>query len=201
MDSVGDFSAVSSIKSVPQLVPTTDHGDHSGSCSADEGFAFDSEDEFFNESLHEASSHSRIIQNNIKDCIEEELFETLDQNQFLIECFMSNERSDVTFLVHFFNEDSAISDEIEEHVSRMVQDQASKCQCRRVNARLAPLFTAKLGIDPEQPTIVSILNGKVLAKLTDISSSVCFEIEEWIMENDILNQLEMGSFSNLSTDF
>jgi hypothetical protein len=186
-----DDSARSSLKSIPRVVATTDigdngdNGDNSGSCSVHENCAYDSADEY----------------GSVDDCIAEEIFETLDQNQFLVECFMSNERSDITFLVHFFNEDSALSDEIEEHVSRLVLDSASRCQCRRVNASLAPLFTAKLGIDPEQPTLVSIQNGAVIDKLSNFSSPVRSEVEEWIKVNDILNQLETGSFSNLSTDF
>jgi hypothetical protein len=63
------------------------------------------------------------------------------------------------------------------------------------------LFTAKLGIDPEQPTLVSIHNGEVIDKISNFSSSVRSEVEEWIMVNVILNQVETGSFSNLSTDF
>jgi hypothetical protein len=195
LDSIGDYSARSSLKSVPRLGATADHGDNSGSSSSvHENCAYDSVDEFSNESIQESFLGS------LNDCIAEEIFETLDQNQFLIECFMSNERSDITFLVHFFNEDPTISDEIEEHVSRLVMDSASRCQCRRVNARRAPMFTAKLGIDPEQPTLVSIQNGAVIEKLSNFSSSVRSEVEEWITVNGILNQQEIGSFSNLSTD-
>jgi hypothetical protein len=99
-----------------------------------ENRAYDSADEFCNESIQES------FYGNVTDCIAEEIFETLDQNQFFIECFMLNERSDITFLVHFFHQDSTISYGIEEHVSKLVMDSTSRCQCRRVNARLAPLF-------------------------------------------------------------
>jgi hypothetical protein len=183
------------LDSIPRLVATADHGDHSGSSSVHENCAYDSADKVCDESIQES------FHGSLNDCIAEEIFETLDQNHFLIECFMSNERSDITFLVHFFNEDSTISDEIEEHVSRLVRDSASRCQCRRVNARRAPLFTGKLGIDPEQPTLVSIQNGAVIEKLSNFSSSVRSEVEEWITVKDILNQLVTGSFSNLCTDF
>jgi hypothetical protein len=195
LDCIGDYSARSSLKSVPRLGATTDHGDNSGLSSVHENRTYDSADEFCDERIQES------FHGSVNDCIAEVIFATLDQNHFLIECFMSNERSDITFLVHFFNEDSTISDEIEEHVSRLVRDSASRCQCRRVNARRAPLFTGKLGIDPEQPTLVSIQNGAVIEKLSNFSSSVRSEVEEWITVNDILNQEEIGSFSNLSTDF
>jgi hypothetical protein len=185
------YSALSSLKSVPRLIATTDHGSTNGLSSVDEKRTCDSADESIQESFY----------GGVIGCIAEEIFETLDQNQFLIECFMWNERSDTTFLVHFFDQDSTISSEIEEHVSRLVMDSASRCQCRRVNARLAPLFTAKLGIDPKQSTLVSIQNGVVTDKLSDFSSSVRSEVEEWIMVNGTLNQLEAGSFSNLCTDF
>jgi hypothetical protein len=137
------------------------------------------------------------------DSVDEEIFQTLDQNEFLVECFLTNECSDVGFIVHFFNEDSStISEKIEEQVIRLVRESSSKCQCIRIDARLAPLFTRKLGIDPGQPTVVAIRNGAVVDKASDfLPRSLRHELERWILETGILCQSDDDdSFSNLSRD-
>ena len=118
---------------------------------------------------------------------EEDFFVALNQNEFLIECFMTNECSDVTFIVHFYAEDSALSYDIEEAILIRSMEAGSNCQCRRVNSRLTPLFTAKLGVDPEQPTIVAIRNGIVVDRISDISPG-CWELEKWVSDTGILTQ-------------
>ncbi|CAJ1959717.1 unnamed protein product [Cylindrotheca closterium] len=119
----------------------------------------------------------------------EGIFETMDQNEFLIECFVTNGQSDVVFLVNFFNQETSISNAIEDVLSKRVLETKSKCKCRRINSKRAPLFTAKLQIDPEQPTIVAIKNGKVLSKVSDISSSECTEVENWLARTRILQSV------------
>jgi hypothetical protein len=129
---------------------------------------------------------------------EEEFFVALNQNEFLIERFMTNECSDVTFIVHFDAEDSALAEHIEDVVLIRSMEAASNCQCRRVNSRKTPLFTAKFGIDPEQPTIVAIRNGKVVDRITDISSG-CWELENWLQETGILShQTDRDVFPNMN---
>ena len=129
------------------------------------------------------------------------LFETLDQNEFLGECFATNEQSDVVFLVHFFNQETSISEAVEDVLSKRVLETKSKCECRRVNSKSAPLFTAKLQIDPEQPTIVAIKNGKVLSKVSDISSSQCTEVNHWLTRTRILQSPSTSeTFPGLSTN-
>ena len=128
------------------------------------------------------------------------LFETLDQNDFLTECFVTNGQSDVVFLVHFFNQETSISEAVEDVLSIRVLETNSKCECRRINSKSAPLFTAKLQIDPEQPTIVAIKNGKVLSKVSDISSSQCTEVNHWLTRTRILQSPSTSeAFSGLST--
>jgi hypothetical protein len=73
LESIGDYSALCSLKSVPQLVSTTEHGDNSTSSSVHENCAYDSPDEFGNESIEES------FQDSVDDYIAEEVFETLDQ--------------------------------------------------------------------------------------------------------------------------
>eukprot|EP00980_Cylindrotheca_fusiformis_P010685 scaffold2391_cov113-Cylindrotheca_fusiformis.AAC.2 len=180
-------SNVSSLDSTPPMIAISDHCcSNAGSCSGDEDFGNDSSDEFGTAGIEESCVKSGTIRNSVKDSIDEEVFETLDQNEFLTECFMLNEHSDVTFLVNFFCEESAISDEIEEVISRLVTESRSKCQCRRVKARMAPLFTTKLKIDPEQPTLVAIENGSVLSKLTDILSTED-EVKEWLEVKELVS--------------
>lgn len=127
------------------------------------------------------------LEQSISHGEEEDFFVSLDQNEFLIECFMSNEYSDITFIVHFYAEDSALSYDVEEIILIRSMEAGSNCQCRRINSRLAPLFTTKLGIDPEQPTIVAIRNGAVVDRISDISPG-CWELEQWLSDNGILKQ-------------
>lgn len=131
---------------------------------------------------------------------EEGLFETVDQNEFLLECFLTNEHSDVLFLVHFFNPQTYISEAVEDVLSIRVLETRSRCECRRIDSKSAPLFTAKLQIDPEQPTILAIKNGKVLSKVSDISSS-CKEVDQWLERTRLLqSNASINAFSSLSTD-
>ncbi|CAJ1959714.1 unnamed protein product [Cylindrotheca closterium] len=145
------------------------------------------------------SFFSDIDEDDVGEEEDDCLFETLDQNSFLTECFLTNGQSDVVFLVHFFNQETSISNSIEDVLSLRVLESKSKCECRRINSKSAPLFTAKLQIDPEQPTIVAIKNGKVLSKVSDISSSQCTEVDQWLARTRILqsNVASDDTFSGL----
>ena len=131
---------------------------------------------------------------------EEGLFQTIDQNEFLLECFLTNQHSDVLFLVHFFNPETSISDFVEDILSIRVLETKSRCQCRKLNSKNAPLFTGKLQIDPEQPTILAIQNGKILSKVS-MSSSACQEdVDQWLERTRLLHsQRSMDTFLGLST--
>jgi len=131
---------------------------------------------------------------------EEDFFVSLDQNELLMECFMTNECSDTTFIVHFCAEDSTLTEDIEDVILIRAMEAGSNCQCRRVNSRSAPLFTAKLGIDPEQPTIVAIRNGDTIDRISNISSSACLELEKWISDTEVLtNKPEGPMFPSMNT--
>jgi len=117
---------------------------------------------------------------------EEDFFVSLDQNELLTECFMTNECSDTTFIVHFCADDSNLTEDIEDVILIRAMEAGSNCQCRRVNSRSAPLFTAKLGIDPEQPTVVAIRNGNAIDRISNISLSACLELEKWIQLGSLL---------------
>ncbi|CAJ1966359.1 unnamed protein product [Cylindrotheca closterium] len=157
------------------------------------------------ESITDSDAGDEVVHGSLSDWVagedQNETFETMDQNEFLFECFISNKQSDIIFFVHFFNDDSTISDEIEKTISGIVMGEKVNCHLIRVNARMAPLFTMKLGIDPEQPTIVAIRNGSVIDRVSDFSSGVRDEVEHWIEANDFLNHSELlFSLSHLSTE-
>lgn len=148
-------------------------------------------------SLQLEESTSPTVALNEQD---EGFFVPLNQNEFLIECFMTNECSDITFIVHFDAEESALSDSIEDVILIRSMEAGSHCQCRRVNARLAPLFTAKLGIDASQPTVLAIRNGTIISRISDISSSGCWELEKWIADTGVLEKKKTSSeFLSLNT--
>ena len=130
----------------------------------------------------------------------DDFFVHLDQNEFLMECLLTNKYSDMTFIVHFYAEDSQIAEAIEDCIVARSIEAGSQCQLRRVNAKLAPLFTKKLGIDAEQSTVVAIRNGSVISRISDISSSACWELDKWLTNSGVLEKKECSSeFLSLNT--
>ena len=154
------------------------------------------------ESLGECSFRweDSVYESKPQNELEEDIFVPLDQNEFLVECFMTNEYSDVTFIVHFYNEESAIGDSIEDCLLVRSEAAGSHCQLRRVNARHAPLFTKKLGIDTEQSTVLAIRNGAIISRISDISSCGCWELEKWIADTGVLEKKQnLSEFQSLNT--
>jgi hypothetical protein len=130
---------------------------------------------------------------------ESDVFVPLDQNEFLIECFMTNQCSDVTFIVLFSARKCYLSDQLEEIVAIRPMASWSNCQCRRVDSRKAPMFTQKLQIDMEKPTFVAIKNGSVVGKMSNISPSG-WELEKWLTDTKLLTKKDSESdFQRLST--
>ncbi|CAJ1945145.1 unnamed protein product [Cylindrotheca closterium] len=130
---------------------------------------------------------------------ESAFFTPLDQNEFLMECFTANECSDVAFFVLFCPEKCCLSDQLEEIVAIRTIEAGSNCQCRRVHSHKAPMFTKKLDIDIEQPTLVAIKNGSVVDKISNISSPGCWELEKWLTDTKLLTQEGESDFRCLST--
>ncbi|CAJ1945592.1 unnamed protein product [Cylindrotheca closterium] len=99
---------------------------------------------------------------------------TIDQNDLLVECFKNGaDDHDSGFVVHFFSDHDAdsisISQEIDSYLETRLFDAimtSSAWKCRRVNARLAPVVTKILDIDPDQPTVVAIKHGVMVTKQT-----------------------------------
>ena len=111
---------------------------------------------------------------------------TIDQNDLLAECFMGkDDTSDSAYAIHFFDEDSTISDDIDNFLETrllLVNDDSSctHWKCRRVNTRRAPFFARILDIDPEQPTVVAIKDGIMVSKQTEFSSNVEPQLQRWM---------------------
>lgn len=197
--SASDNSSIMSPETIISIAPSLDcpvaiSDDDDGSFISGAGPDYD-------HTSDQESFFSDIEEGELEDEEEAEgLFETLNQNEFLLECFLTNEQSDVIFLVHFFNQETSISDAVEDVLSLRVLETKSKVECRRIDSKSAPLFTAKLQIDPEQPTVVAIKNGKVLSKVSNVSTAECTEVNQWLTRTKILqNNTSNDTFSSVST--
>ncbi|CAJ1966353.1 unnamed protein product [Cylindrotheca closterium] len=130
---------------------------------------------------------------------DEETFISLDQNEFLMECFMTNQCSDVTFIVIFSAGTCYLSKHLEEIVAIRTAESGCNCQCRRVDSRKAPMFTQKLQIDVDQPTLVAMKNGSVIGKMSNISPSG-WELDKWLTDTNLMTKRDSESdFQSLST--
>lgn len=157
---------------------------------------YDSQDEW------SITSESKCSALHEEDEGEGDFFVTLNQNELLIECFMANECSDVTFIVLFCAEECSLSEQLEDAVLARTVEYRSKCQCRRVASRTAPMLTKKLQIEAEKPTIVAVKNGCVVGRISDLSSSQCWEqVEQWLADSKILTRKDSESdFQCVSTE-
>lgn len=113
-----------------------------------------------------------------EDTESSEFFIPLDQNQFFVECFMTNECSDASFIVLFCAGKCSLSEQIEDVVLIRTMEAGSNCQCRRVDSRQAPLFTAKLQIDPTNQRLWRSRTGR------------------WSENSQTFRHLDVGSLSN-----
>mmetsp|Transcript_42776 Transcript_42776/g.103476 ORF Transcript_42776/g.103476 Transcript_42776/m.103476 type:complete len:346 (-) Transcript_42776:171-1208(-) len=135
------------------------------------------------------------------ECGDNNNVKTIDQNDLLVECFMGG-NDDIAFVIHFFNEDSTISEEIDSYLETRFFDQTSSSawKCHRVNARLAPLFSKILDIDPEQPTVVAIKDGVMVTKQQELVSPVEHQLERWMNATEIILSDEQESIENFEDD-
>ncbi|KAL3942621.1 MAG: hypothetical protein SGBAC_003222 [Bacillariaceae sp.] len=118
---------------------------------------------------------------------DDSIVKLIDQNDLLVECFMGNDDGDTTFVVHFFSEACLISEEIDDYLeTRFFDKTSSDWQCRQVNARLSPLISKILDIDPEQPTVVAVKDGTLVTKQTEFSSPVTAQLDRWMSATKIM---------------
>ncbi|CAJ1966352.1 unnamed protein product [Cylindrotheca closterium] len=169
---------------------------------------YESNDEFsatsdwFNDSdrQHHFSLHEEDeAKSTSSDEETEDVFISLDQNEFLMECLMTNQCSDVTFIVMFSAGSCYLSKHLEEIVAIRTAKSGCNCQCRRVHSRKAPMFTQKLQIDVDQPTLVAMKNGSVIGKMSNISPSG-WELDKWLTDTNLMTKRDSESdFQSLST--
>eukprot|EP00980_Cylindrotheca_fusiformis_P011124 scaffold2557_cov121-Cylindrotheca_fusiformis.AAC.7 len=119
-------------------------------------------------------------------------FETITQNDFVERVLMAASSS-TTFLIHFFNDETMFSFDLEEDVNKVLaEDEGSldDYSCYRINSRLAPYITSKLGIDPSDQASVLLqfsdgqLRGQLRTQPWDLSLE---ELKKWL---DIHQTLE-----------
>jgi hypothetical protein len=108
-------------------------------------------------------------------------YRTIDQNEFLKECIMND---NVSFFVHFFVENSPVTEAIDKQMEQ-IRGQ-SLCRCLRIDARLAPLMTAKLRISNETPTVVALKNGSMVNRISDCWSNDCEDLQKWAFTIELL---------------
>jgi hypothetical protein len=94
-------------------------------------------------------------------------YRTINQIEFMTDCLTNTNGS---FLVHFYVEDSFVSENIDKRMEQLAVAQ-SRYHCLRINSRLAPLMTAKLNIEKERPTVVAIEDGLVVSRISELFSS------------------------------
>jgi hypothetical protein len=96
-------------------------------------------------------------------------YRTINQIEFMMDCLIANTNG--SFLVHFYVEDSFVSENIDKANGTTCSRSIKLC-CLRINSRLAPLMTAKLNIQNELPTVVAMKDGSVVSRISEFSSPV-----------------------------
>jgi hypothetical protein len=103
-------------------------------------------------------------------------YRTINQIEFMVECLIAN--TNECFLVHFYVEDSFVSENIDKKIKQLAAS-PSRFHWLRINSRLAPLITAKLKIQKELPTVVTMKDGSVVRRISEFSSPDCWELGTW----------------------
>ena len=117
---------------------------------------------------------------------------TINQNDFMIQCLVDTSRP---CLVHFFAEDSVVSDTLDRELGEVhaqsVQKSGSASGCRflRMSVNSAPLITSKLHISPQDPSIVCLHNGQVFQRMMDPECYVQFRgaVKQWARDAGLLD--------------
>ena len=107
-------------------------------------------------------------------------YRTITQNDLFNESF----NNDGTFsIIHFFDtaDKKPVSRNLDLHFQELAKQYAT-CKFLRIDGRLAPFFTGKLGIK-ELPTVLVLRNGEIINRVSDFESMGFFGIrEEWDKE-------------------
>ncbi|CAJ1970136.1 unnamed protein product [Cylindrotheca closterium] len=110
-------------------------------------------------------------------------FETIDQNTFITQVLMDT-LSETNYVIHFFSDDCLEYFDYEDQLTQVLVNSASKeFELYRMSSQMAPLFTSKLGINPELSTLIHVYKGKVLSRLDDLANQKSMEeVKEWLRE-------------------
>ena len=115
-----------------------------------------------------------------------EFYRTIDQNQFFAECFASNGRHRHIF-VHFYNTDEAdLCEQIDNELS-ILASKYIRCKFLRINGRLAPFFTAKLGVTTF-PSVVAIRNGEVDGCISTFGNDEAGFLQNWMVTSGLVTK-------------
>lgn len=110
-------------------------------------------------------------------------YQTVDQIEFMTSCLIN----DGCYFVHFRDARcSPLSEAIDIQMMRLAavaREEESPCKYRRIDSRWAPFITAKLGISSDLPTVVAVMNGRVLDRISDFSpDGCCLTLSRWVRE-------------------
>jgi hypothetical protein len=120
--------------------------------------------------------------------MELEEYQTIDQNEFMNDSFINGHGS--SLFVHFYVEGNSISEAIDKQMEDRATSGQSHCKYMRVEARVAPLVTAKLNINAEHPTVVAMKNGELINKISDFMNQDCGELlNQWTVTIELLRMM------------
>jgi hypothetical protein len=112
-------------------------------------------------------------------------FETVNQNEF-VDGVLIDSCNDIDFLVHFYSEDTTFSDHMEDQLLKLVQVASrNEYVLYRIDSQMAPYFTSKLQINPDQTTVLRFKNGQLLGRISEFSSDSCYsDLQRWLKATD-----------------
>jgi hypothetical protein len=108
-------------------------------------------------------------------------YRTINQNEFFLECMIKGEGSAI---IHFFDENSSYSQELDEILEGMAQ-KFTACKFLRIDGAWTQFVASKLMIT-KFPTILAIRNKVILDRLSDFDTMDFFNeqcLEEWIVRS------------------
>ena len=121
-------------------------------------------------------------------------FEIVNQNEFVDNVLIDN-CSDTDCIVHFRNESSPLSTDVEGRLLEVLRDTPKrKFELYCIDSQMAPYFTKKLNINKEEPTLLRFKNGKLIGRISFESfERCCCNLEQWLKDTE--QNYDFGSLS------
>ena len=132
----------------------------------------DDDGEFGNESFSSSSSSRRKSQSVVYG-----EYRTITQNELFQESFNDD---GTCCVIHFYDgsSDGVMSQNLDFHMKELAK-KFNTCKFLRIDGKLAPFFTGKLGIKA-LPTVLVLRSGDIVDRVSDFESLGVFGIrEEW----------------------